>query len=612
MPVSFRVFRALPALILPLALLAAGCVPPLAPLMPSPESASGDQARIDAWIHSMDGLTPLEQARIAEQTWLDESNPPLLRDRAAFLLSTRPSSQYSAAQQALAQRYTAAPQEERADMERMLMADLLTADDGTLRLLGSSAARGQESSFPWSLTILQAARRGLLTDNAGALQRLSAPGVFADPGVAGLSAVAAPPQVPTGPRSGCVTLALPQSGPFASISRQIADGAAVAAQTLADQGALMDLRILDSAQPDWLDQLAALPPQCVTVGGPLQADAYTSLRSRSLPGRALFAFLPQLPDPADEGNSVWRFFTSPQDQINAVLDVAVNELGVLSFGALVPDDAFGQRMGELFQQTAASRGLPVSTASYPPKDMKTWTRLTATFVKAVTPGKGKIPRAGASFEAIFLPDSWKNMDMLISALHYNGAHKKIMLGSALWEQSLASAHKIQPSTFALTIFPGVWDAAAETPAATALRNGMAARDGQCGNWAVLGYDFVQVAAGLGLDSPQWTPAGLNARLAAGPVTDWAGAPMQWDGTGRASRRLLLFQPTANGMKRLDPGAFLAYRQGRGPLPNLEPVEADADQGSAAIEPDISALIESIVGNAEHPAEGAAPVDLPQP
>lgn len=615
MPSSFHLSRALPALILPSALLgcllAAGCV---SLLSPSPESAPGnelhDQARIDAWVRSLNGLSPLEQARIAEQTWLDEANPPLLRDRAAILLSTRPSSQYSAAQQALAQRYAAATQAERANMERTLIADLLTTDDRTLLLLGSAAARERETAFPWSLTVLQAAKRGLLADNAGALQRLSMPGVFADPGVAGPGAVTAPAPVPTGSRSCSVALALPQSGPFASISRQIADGASVAAQSLAAQGTSIDLKIIDCTKPDWQDQLAALPVQCVAVGGPLQADTYDALRAHGLPGRALFAFLPQLPNPADEGNGVWRFFTSPQDQIDAVLDVAVNELGVHSFGALVPNDAFGKRMGDLFLQTATQRGLPVSTASYPPNDMKSWTRLTATFVKAVTPEKGKIPRAGASFEAIFLPDGWKSMDMLISALHYNGAHRKIMMGSALWEQSLASAHKIQPSTFALTIFPGVWDARATTPAATALREGMASRGRQCGNWAVLGYDFVQLAAGLGLDSPQWTPAGLNARLAAGPVADWAGAPIRWDGAGRASRRLLMFQPTASGMKRLDPQAFQAYRQERGPLPNLEP--AETEQNSAASEPDISALIESIVGNADHAAEDTPAAEPPKP
>lgn len=603
-------FRTARPLLLPLALLccllAASCMPLLSPSVTSPGGMSADQARADAWVQSLTGLTPLEQARRAEQAWRDESNPPPLRDRAAFLLSTRPSSQSAAAQQALAERYAAASQAERVNMERLLMADLLTADDGTLRLLASGAPGGRELAFPWSLTIWQAARRGLLADNAGMLERLSAPGVFADPSVVGLASAGG---APLAPRSGCVALALPQSGPFAAISRQISDGAAVAAQSLAGRGAPMDVRIIDSSQPDWLAQIAALPPQCVAVGGPLRAEAYAALRSRPLPGRALFAFLPQLPNPADEGNTVWRFFTSPQDQIDAVLNVA-GELGVTSFGALVPDDAFGHRMSDLFLQAASRRGQPVSTATYPPADMKSWTKLAGSFVGAVAPAKGKIPQSRATFEAIFLPDSWKNMDMLISTLHYNGAHKKIMLGSALWEQSLSSARGLNPATFALTIFPGVWNARAATPAAAALRDGMAARQGQAGDWAVLGYDFVQMAAGLGLDSPQWTPAALNARLASGPVADWAGAPMQWDGLGRASRRLLLFQPGRNGMVPLDREAFRIYREGRGPLPNVPPAEAGAGGGTSAPEPDISDLLESITGHPDG-SPGQAPADAPQ-
>lgn len=586
-------------------LLAAGCpnMPALSPHDAS--SSSAEQARVDAWVRGLTGLTPMEQARQAELVWRDAAQPQLLRDRAAYILSTRPSSQSFAAQQALASAYATAVPDRKAAMERLLMADLLTADSSTLRLLGSGVA-AQEKTFPWSLMVWQAATRGLLADSAGALERLSVPGVFADPAVVGLATTIIGDQV--APASGCVALTLPLNGPFAAIGKQVAGGAAVAVEALDARGVRMDLRVIDSETPDWLDQLAALPPACVVVGGPLRTDAYTAERAKGLNGRALFAFLPQLPDPADEGRSVWRFFTSPQDQIDAVLTVAANELGVTSFGALVPDDAFGARMSDLFLQSAGRRGLPVSTATYPLNDMKAWTKLTGSFVDAVTPGKGKIPQARATFEAIFLPDSWKNMDMLISTLHYNGAHKKIMLGSALWEQSLASARGVNPATFGLTIFPGVWNAQAANPAAASLRTGMAARNATADDWAVLGYDFVQLAAGLGLNSPQWNPSQLNARLASGPVTDWAGAPMVWNGQGRASRRLLLFQPARNGMVPLDLEAFRAYRDGSRPLPNAPtPVPSipseDAVPGEPGsetsapgqIEPDISALVESITG-----------------
>ena len=494
---SARPLRPALAAVLLCCLLAAGC-----PNLPRPTAydasgTSAQQAQTDAWVRSLTGLTPMEQARQAELVWRDASQPEYLRDRAAYILSTRPSSQAFAAQQALAQAYAAAAPDRRAAMERLLMADLLTADNASLRLLGGGAPAAQEKTFPWSLTVWQAATRGLLADNAGALERLSAPGVFADPSVVGLGGTA----VSGGamPASGCAVLALPLTGSFSAIGKQVAGGATVAAQTLDARGVRIDLRIIDSEAPDWLDQLAALPPVCVVVGGPLRADAYTAERARNLNGRVLFAFLPQLPDPADEGAAVWRFFTSPQDQIDAVLQVAVDELGVTSFGALTPDDAFGSRMSDLFLQAASRRGLPVSTATYPLNDMKAWTRLTGSFVDAVTPGKGKIPQSRAAFDAIFLPDSWKNMDMLISTLHYNGAHKKIMLGSALWEQSLASARGVNPATFGLTIFPGVWNARAENPAAASLRAGMAARNATADDWAVLGYDFVQLAAGLGLN-----------------------------------------------------------------------------------------------------------------
>ena len=68
---SFRPSRAVRPLILPLALLgcllAAGCTSMLSPLASSSGSATADQTRTEAWLQSLTGLTPMEQARRAEQ-----------------------------------------------------------------------------------------------------------------------------------------------------------------------------------------------------------------------------------------------------------------------------------------------------------------------------------------------------------------------------------------------------------------------------------------------------------------------------------------------------------------------------------------------------------------
>ena len=61
----------------------------------------------------------------------------------------------------------------------------------------------------------------------------------------------------------------------------------------------------------------------------------------------------------------------------------------------------------------------------------------------------------------------------------------------------------------------------------------------------LGFDFVRMAAALDLQ-PGWTSAQLNRALSSGPRMDWAGAPMSWDGSGKASRKLFIFQPSSTG------------------------------------------------------------------
>ena len=124
--------------------------------------------------------------------------------------------------------------------------------------------------------------------------------------------------------SGCVALALPLSGAYGPFGNKIAAGATAAQGELSKSGMMMDVRMIDTESSDWLDKLSQLPPQCVMVGGPLRADRYTAMKSRSIQqSRAVFAFLPSL-EGSDEGTVAWRFFASPQDQIDAVLTFTRN------------------------------------------------------------------------------------------------------------------------------------------------------------------------------------------------------------------------------------------------------------------------------------------------
>ena len=184
--------------------------------------------------------------------------------------------------------------------------------------------------------------------------------------------------------SGCVALALPLSGAYGPFGNKIAAGATAAQGELSKSGMMMDVRMIDTESSDWLDKLSQLPPQCVMVGGPLRADRYTAMKSRSIQqSRAVFAFLPSL-EGSDEGTVAWRFFASPQDQIDAVLNFTRN-LGISSYGVLAPTDTYGQRMTDLFLKAVRTNGSTAKIATYPSGDTTSWGEVMRGFVGGTMP-----------------------------------------------------------------------------------------------------------------------------------------------------------------------------------------------------------------------------------
>ncbi|MDE7370346.1 MAG: hypothetical protein K2N07_01100, partial [Desulfovibrio sp.] len=135
-------------------------------------------------------------------------------------------------------------------------------------------------------------------------------------------AVAPEPVAP--PQPACVVLALPASGPYAAIATKIKRGAEAARQELTGAGATLRLETVNTEAPDWLTTLAALPASCAVVGGPLRDAAYEQAqKAGALEQRAFFAFVPNL-KAGEEGARAWRFFPSPQDQVDALVAFATD------------------------------------------------------------------------------------------------------------------------------------------------------------------------------------------------------------------------------------------------------------------------------------------------
>ena len=373
----------------------------------------------------------------------------------------------------------------------------------------------------------------------------------------------------------CVVLALPNSGPYAPIASKVRHGAQMAQRELAANRVNMRLETVNTEASDWLQRLNALPAACAVVGGPLQARNYAQAReSGALEKKAFFTFVPSL-EQGDEGARAWRFFPSPQDQVDTLVNFATSGLNIRTYGAFYPTDAYGVRMTGLLEQSLASHNMLLQKASYNPADQTSWSTAVAPLINAKTPEGSKTPVPQTSFEALFLPDSWKNMEMLTTSLLYNGEDRLVLLGTTLWEQSLSGKTVANADKYALAVFPGAWNQpqapkALQTPGTDF--------------WTALGYDFARFAVSLGLDSRLTTPQ-ITTRAQRASKMIWGMAPISWDNAGVAHQKLFLFGVTASGMAPVDIETFQQTRtrvlqQAALRMQGLPPVDATGNPVSA--------------------------------
>lgn len=400
----------------------------------------------------------------------------------------------------------------------------------------------------------------------------------------------AEPEKPKSPP--CVTLALPESGNFAPITKKIVKGAQIAGENLKKAGVDVRLEQINTEAPDWLAAASKLSPECAIIGGPLQESKYVAARKAGLlQQKIIFAFTPNLMA-GDEGKTAWRFFPGPDDQVEALIKFATDDLNIRSFGALYPDDNYGRKMVEVFEKALQKQHMALHTAAYNPSEPATWSTAAKILIQPITAedGSTQIPRT--AFEAIFLPESWKKVDGLYNSLVYNGEDRLILLGPMLWEQSLAGKKAAGMNKFALAVFPGAWK---ESAAPGALKNANA------DFWVALGYDFVNFAVNSGIDGS--LPAGAITKAAQkGQSAIRALAPMRWNDAGIASQNLYLFQIGPTGMTPLNREDFLQKRAAineksalrmQGLLPQNEP------------EPSVNAPVTTQVST-------PSPIDSPEP
>jgi hypothetical protein len=356
------------------------------------------------------------------------------------------------------------------------------------------------------------------------------------------------------PRTGVVLL-LPITGRYQDVGRKIVRGAGAAQWMLANQGVELDIKVVNTDAPDWLDRLRNLPPEYAVVGGPLRVSSFKSLeQSGELSRRAVFGFLPSLGD-AQEGRQAWRFFPSREDEVRALVRIASQRLGIHNFGVLNPAEPFGTEMADIFRrQVMLAGGSVTSQQSYAPKDSPSWGRRIAALLNVPSNFDKKAPLPDANFGAVFLPDGWSQAQLLVPNFFFYDATDMVFLGPNLWSSALDRVTDVEETYFRLAICPGAWNPqslGAEKLQALLDSEGL----GQADLWVAIGYDWLRMASGLGTLSSGWTPADVNARLQ-NLRMEFSLAPMTWDADGVTYQDMYLFTPGPDGGTVLaDPDAF---------------------------------------------------------
>lgn len=444
----------------------------------------------------------------------------------------------------------------RAGFEQDFLNTIKDVDDARLADLAKAVTTANQFRFPYALVAFERGVRMAGDKEAWSavwrtLRNLTANGDLAD--TTSLENTLAELEEKYGlPRIG-LALALPLTGPYGKVGVKILRGAGLAQWRLAQEGADVDLRVINTEVDGWDKRLAELPGHFTVVGGPLRVNAFKQLYENKLPGqrvldkRAVFTFLSSLGD-LQEGSDAWRFFTSRNDEVRSLVRLAVNELNIRDLAIFYPEEKFGRAMAETFYREAAPLGGRIrGMQSYPPKELKQWGKRVGKLLNVPSDfSENKdVPLDPPDFGAVFLPDGWSQAQTLLPNFFFYEGDQLVFLGPGLWSRALDSAKDIDEHYYRLAVCPGAWWDASE--GGRALQMSLTEEGlGQADFWVALGYDFLRFAGKLGTLPSDWQTDDVNRRITAAQDMDFSMARLTWDDQGVASQDLFLFSPVSNG------------------------------------------------------------------
>ena len=318
---------------------------------------------------------------------------------------------------------------------RYSLSDLLNDDQtGTLAELPADAALGEADA-------LDGARSALRTGRLDEAQRLAADflAVYPDsPSVREATYIQRRAAAGDPAQAGKVGVLLPLSGTYGAVGKGLKQVIELANER---GGNHLRLQFVDaSGETDAvIKQLETLVIEggAVAIMGPLLKDHVDEVAAAAQDLGVPMVALSQSGEPTAAGAFVYQGFLPLEQQVDALLDHAVNARGWTRFAVLHPDTSYGRTVRDLFAASAKARQAEVvrieeyddaakdflqdardlGQKDYDARSGEFWRLKKEATAKGLDPGKVVLPPI-VDFDAIFIPDNHRRASLVAASLAY--------------------------------------------------------------------------------------------------------------------------------------------------------------------------------------------------
>ena len=283
---------------------------------------------------------------------------------------------------------------------------------------------------------------------------------------------------------GCL---LPLSGPFAIYGQEVLNGIELGMDMFSKTGESPELElVIKDTKGDPELALAGLKDlvnneKVITVIGPLSSRTAVSCAKIAQTLGIPMITLTQKEGITEEGAMVFRNFLTPSQEVNRLLDVTVNQMGLERFAVLYPDNSYGRFFLNLYwDRLEELGGIVTAVESYKPDEtdfaeqIKKMTGLyyprPESLVRKLkdmrTPEEEESiiypeePEPIIDFDIVFIPDNFQRVGMIAPQLVYYDVLDVLLTGTSAWQspQLIETAGDyIQGAIFSSGFFKDVGD-----------------------------------------------------------------------------------------------------------------------------------------------------------